>query len=240
MKVALASLPPAMMVSPTGEATGFSVELQNLVLNSMGLPALTPMLTGWDAMIPGLQAHQFDYVGAGITITEARCRIVVYSAPYYAARLALYVPPGNPKHLTSILQVAQRSDVKLATLPGQERAYAVKQGVKPDHLLLVPDHQAVTGGRVDAFIAGQFTIPVPEKMGLALVIDEQSPVSASGIAFRKDDIRFRDAFNEHLLPLIRNGVIQKLYAKYGAPNGDAVASLVSKFTRASDVVPECD
>lgn len=44
-KVALASNPPYQFVSPTGEPTGSGVDLQNMVLKAMGLPALTPAFT---------------------------------------------------------------------------------------------------------------------------------------------------------------------------------------------------
>ncbi|MCA6113057.1 transporter substrate-binding domain-containing protein [Bradyrhizobium cenepequi] len=246
ISVALASLPPYMNVSPNGEATGSSVDLQNMVLKGMGLPALTPRLTGWESLIPGLQAGQFDYVGAGVNITEVRCKLVVFSAPYYAAQTGLYVLPGNPKHLTSLADVARRPDIKVAATPGLDgyQGYALKQGVKPEQISVVTDIQAgaamVTGGRVDAFFLGQFSIPIPKKVGLEVVVDEQSPVIASAAVFRKEDVRFRDAFNEQLVPLIRSGTIQKLYEKYGIPNGDALAKLLAKITKANDVEPSCE
>ncbi|MCA6112210.1 transporter substrate-binding domain-containing protein [Bradyrhizobium cenepequi] len=242
VKVALASAPPYMVVSPTGEATGSSVDLQNMVLKGMGMPALAPVLTQWDAMIPGLQAYQFDYIGAGLNITEARCKILVFSTPYYAAQTGLYVSPGNPKHLTGLAQIAHSSDIKVATLPGLDsyQGYALKQGVKPEQITIAPDIQAgaaiVTSGRADAFFIGQFTISDPQQKGLEVVVDEQSPVYGSAIAFRKEDVHFRDAFNEQLNSLIRSGAIQNLYEKYRIPNGDTLAKLLGKFTKASDLV----
>ncbi|WP_439360394.1 transporter substrate-binding domain-containing protein [Bradyrhizobium sp. DASA03007] len=235
LKVALSSAHPYTVVSPTGEATGSSVDLQNMVLKEMGLPPLTPVLTGWDFMIPGLQAHQFDYVGAGLNITEARCKAVIFSAPYYATKTGLYVLPGNPRHLTALAHVPSRPDIKAATLPGLDsyQGYALKQGGKPEQITIVPDIQAgvamVSGGRSDAFFIGQFSITHPEQQGLEVVADEQSPVFGSAIAFRKEDKSFRNAFNEHLIPLLRNGRLQKLYEKYEIPNGDTVARLLAKL-----------
>lgn len=245
VRAALASAPPYMVVSPSGEATGSSVDLQNMVLKAMGLPALAPVLTGWDAMIPGLQAHQFDYVGAGLSITEAGCKAVLFSVPYYVTQAGLYVLPGNPKRLTAVADVARRPEMKIAILPvASYQGYALKQRVRPEQIISVPDIQAgvatVIGGRADAFLIGQFTIPDPKQKGLELVVDEQSPVYGSGIAFRKEDVRFRDAFNEHLRLLLRDGAIQKLYEKYGIPNGDMEAQLLAKFTKASDIVPGCE
>ncbi|MCA6112206.1 transporter substrate-binding domain-containing protein [Bradyrhizobium cenepequi] len=246
VKVALASVPPYIVMSPGGEARGSSVDLQNIVLKELGLPALTPMLTGWDAMVPGLQARQFDYIGAGLPITEQGCKVLLFSAPYYAAQLGLFVPPGNPKHLTSVADVAHRPDIKISMLSGlgNNRAYALKVGVKADQVMIVPDHQAgaatVSGGRVDAFVGSQFAILNPEEKGLELVVDKQSPVNASAAAFRKEDVAVRDAFNKKLNVLIRQGLIQDLYKKHGIPNGDIEAQLLANLTKASDVVPSCE
>ncbi|WP_194473284.1 transporter substrate-binding domain-containing protein [Bradyrhizobium sp. CCBAU 51753] len=242
--VALASNPPYQFVLPSGELTGSGGDLQNMVLKSMGLPALTPIFTDWNAMIPGLQAHQFDYVGAGLSITAERCKVVIFSAPFYAAQTGIYVLPGNPKHLTSLADIARRPDIKLAAIVSGELAYAREQGVKPEQIITVPEIQAgaatVIGGRANAFITGQFTIPNPQQKGLEVVVDKQSPVFGAGMAFRKEDKQFRDAYNEHLVPLLRNGIVQKLYAKYGIANGDTQARLLANVNKASDIVPSCE
>ncbi|MCP1909538.1 polar amino acid transport system substrate-binding protein [Bradyrhizobium elkanii] len=245
VKVALASLPPYMIVSPSGEAKGSTVDLQNMVLEAMGLPKITPLLMNWDALLPGLQAHQFDYVGAGLNITEERCKVMLFSVPIYANRTGLYVLPGNPKNLTTIAQVVDRSDIKVAAISsGPVIAYMLKQGAKPEQIVRVPDVQAaiatVTGGRADAYVDGEFAVPKPEEKGLKVVTDEQTPAYGAAYAFRKEDVRFRDAFNEHLTLLIRDGMIQKLYNKYGIPNGEAQAQLLAKFRKPSDIAPNCD
>ncbi|MDA9521329.1 hypothetical protein XI06_13370 [Bradyrhizobium sp. CCBAU 11434] len=246
VKVALASLPPYMIISPNGEAMGASVDLQNMVLKVMGQPSLTPVLMGWDAMSSGLLAYQFDYVGAGANISEAGCKVTLFSAPYYAAQAGLFVLPGNPKRLTSVAELARRPDIKITMLPSAStyQGYAAKQGVNPNQIMLVPDVQAgiamVTGGRADAFVLGQFTIPDPEKKGLEVVVDHDTPVYGSGLVFRKEDKAFRDEFNKHLVVLLRNGTLQKLYEKYGIPNGEAQAQLLAKFSKASDLAPSCE
>ncbi|GLR92188.1 transporter substrate-binding domain-containing protein [Bradyrhizobium iriomotense] len=244
VKVAVASLPPYMMMSPSGEATGAIVDLHNMVLKRLGLPALTPVFTQWDAMIPGLQAHQFDYV-ASLAITEARCKQMLFSGPQYAYQLGLFVLPGNPKSLTSVADVARSRDIKMAIITSAAwMTYVLKQGVKSEQFVRVPDVQAslatVVGGRADVYIDSQVSIPSPEQKGVELVVDEQSPVFVSGAVFRKEDVRFRDAFSEQLHLLIRSGAIQDLSNKYGVANGHAEAELLARLTKASDAVPSCE
>ncbi len=244
VRVAIASLPPYMMMSPSGEATGAIVDLHNMVLKRLGLPAITPVITQWDAMIPGLQAHQFDYV-ASLAITEARCKELLFSAPHYAYQLGLFVLLGNPKRLTGVADVARSPDIKVAMITSAAwMSYALNQGVKPAQLVRVPDVQAslatVVGGRADVYIDSQVSIPSPEQKGVELVVDEKSPVFGSGAVFRKEDVRFRDAFSEQLRLLIRSGAIEELSNKYGITNGDAEAQLLAKLTKASESVPSCE
>lgn len=241
VKVALGSAPPYVGVSPSGKAEGYIVDTVNLALKGMGLPELTPVLTAWGSMIPALQARQFAFVG-GMNITEARCGAVAFSAPMFAYHNALYVPRGNPKHLAGVASVVQNPDIKLAVNAGSSsEANALKWGVKSEQIVRVADVQAgaatVIGGRVDALLMGQFGIPNPEQKGLEVVVDEKFPIEAIAAAFRKEDIRFRDAFNSQLDVLRSNGQMKELYSgKYAISNWDTIVNLL----RASDVTPSCN
>lgn len=244
VKVAVASMPPYMTISSNGEPTGVLIDLQNMVLKRLGLPGLTPAVTQWDSMIPGLQAQQFNYVSV-LAITEQRCKALIFAAPYFAAQLGLYVPPGNPKHLTGAADIARRPDLKVAMITSVAwMPYALKQGIRSEQIVRVPDVQAgvatVIGGRADAYLEAQFVIPNPEQKGIDFVLDEQSPAHASGAVFRKEDIRFRNAFSEQLRLLIQNGAIQELYKKYGLAGGEVEAKLLAKMTKASDAEPSCE
>lgn len=241
-RIAVASAPPWAFLAPNGEPQGYLLDVSTLALKGLGLAKMTPTLTTWDAMIPGLQARRFDFIPAGLVITEARCKAVAFSQPVTAQQDALYVLPGNPKKLTGFAQVAQTPDIKLAVLTGSaQEAYATRQGVKPDQMVRVPDVQAgvatVTGGRANAFAVGQFSVPNSKERGVEVVVDTQAPVVGIGIAFRKEDTAFRDAFNKQLDALRANGTMKDLYAnKYGLPNWDVLA----KLTKASDIAAGCD
>jgi polar amino acid transport system substrate-binding protein len=241
-KAAIASAAPWAFISPSGEPQGYLIDVTNLALTAMGAPKISAVLTTWDAMIPGLQARRFDFVPAGLLITEARCKVVAFSAPITAQQDALYVPPGNPKHLTGYAHVAQSPDIKLAVLTGSaQEAYAAKRGIKSEQLVRVPDIQAgvatVSGRRADAFAVGQFSVPNPQQKGVDVVVDQQAPVSGIAVAFRKEDARFRDVFNKQLEALRSNGAMKDLYAeKYGLPNWDVLA----KITNTNDLAPGCE
>lgn len=238
----LNSAPPFAFVSPSGKPQGYLIEVTELALKGMGVSKLSAVLMPSPADIAGLQARRFDLAPGGLLITEARCRVVSFSAPLSAQQDALYVMPGNPNRLTGYAQFAQKPGIKLAVVTGSaQEGYAGMQGVKSDQLLRVPDIQAgvatVLGGRTNAFAVGQFSVPNPQQKGVEMVVDTTSPVSGIGIAFRKEDADFRDTFNKQLDILRRSGVLKELYAeKYGFPNWETLATL----TKASDVVPGCE
>lgn len=238
---AITSAPPFAFASPDGELQGYLVEVTKLALKKMGITKLSAVLTSWDAMVPGLQAHRFDLLPAGLLITAPRCKVLSFSAPITAQQDALYVLPGNLERITGYAPFSQRSDIKLAVLTGSaQEAYAVERGVNSDQLVRVPDVQAgiatVVGGRTSAFAVGQFSVPNPQQKGVEVVVDKASPLNSIGIAFRKEDAGFRDAFNDELETLRTSGEMRELYAvKYGFPNWDMLA----KLTKATDLVPSC-
>ncbi|WP_439406509.1 transporter substrate-binding domain-containing protein [Bradyrhizobium sp. DASA03076] len=240
-RVAMGSVPPWMGVSQSGEPTGYTVELASLALKNMGAPALTPVLTAWEAMIPGLLARHFDLIGPGLVITEPRCRVVVFSAPMIAMHDALFVRSGNPSNLENLRQVTETPEIRLAVVTGSsQEAYVLKQGIAFERLVRVPDIEAgvavVIGRRANAFVVGQFSISKPEQKGLEVVVDKSTPLSGIGAAFRKEDIRFRDAFDKQLDLLRTNGAWKNLIVKYEVPNWD----MLTKLKRASHVVPSCE
>jgi polar amino acid transport system substrate-binding protein len=68
-------------------------------------------------------------------------------------------------------------------------------------------------------------------------VDNASPLSGVGIAFRKEDQQARHAFNEKLDEMRSNGMLENLCAKkYGFTNWDVLV----KVTRASDIAPGCE
>ena len=240
-RIAIAALPPYAYRLPSGEPQGYLIDVSNAVLQPLGVTRLEVTTTTFDAMIPGLQARQFDFVPAGLNITGARCAVIAFSAPVTAQNDALYVRPGNPRQLTGYASVVRAAEVRLAVLTGSaQEAFALRQGIAPGQLVRVPDAQAgvaaVTGGRADAFAIGEFSIPNPSQRGVERVIDRASPLAGVGIAFRREDAAARDAFDTRLTVLRADGTLRRLYEQHGFTNWDVLATV----TKPSDIAPECN
>jgi polar amino acid transport system substrate-binding protein len=241
-KVAIAATPPYAYLAPSGEPQGYVIEVSNEVLKALGVPKLQALMTTWDAMIPGLQAKQYDFLPGGMNITAARCQVVAFTVPVTAQQDALYVKPGNPKKLEGYASVAQAPGVQVAVLAGSSQEnFALKRQIPQGQLVRVPDIQAgiaaVTGGRADAFIVGQFSVTEPGKKGVDVIVDKTSPPVGIALAFRKEDAPTRDAFDARINAMKADGTLKKLYAdKYGFNNWE----LLAKTNKASDIAPECN
>ena len=112
---------------------------------------------------PWSAGGRFDVIAAGMYITPARCKQVIFTDPQYALPDTLLVAAGNPKGLHSYADIAKNPDVKLAIMAGTVNlAYARESGVKDEQILQVPDTtaqlQAVRAGRADAAVGTQLTM----------------------------------------------------------------------------------
>jgi len=241
-RIAIATAPPYAFPSPSGEPQGYLVDVVRAVMKRLGVNRLNATVTTWDAMIPGLQARQFDFVPAGLNITAPRCQVVVFSSPITAQQDALWVLPGNPRKLAGYASVARSPETMLAVLTGSsQEAFALKSGVKPGQLVKVPDMQAgvatVVSGRAHAFVASQFSVPNAAQRGVEGVVDTGSPVVGIGVAFRKDSVALRDAFNRQLDAMRASGELRGLYeTQYKFSTWDTLA----KVTKASDLAEGCE
>jgi polar amino acid transport system substrate-binding protein len=132
--------------------------------------------------------------------------------------------------------------VQVAVLAGSsQESFALKRQIPQGQLVRVPDIQAgiaaVTGGRADAFIAGQFSVSEPGKKGVEVIVDKTSPPVGIAFAFRKEDVATRDAFDTRINAMKADGTLKQLYAdKYGFTNWE----LLAKTNKASDIAPECN
>ena len=153
------------------------------------------MLTEWGSLIPGLRAGRFDVIAAGMYITPARCKQVLFTDPQYQLPDALLTAKGNPKNLHSYEDIAKNPEVKLAIMAGTVNlAYARDSGVKDAQILQVPDTtaqlQAVRAGRADAAVGTQLTMKGLASKGgdkvqaVTEFKDDPSHIGYGALAFR--------------------------------------------------------
>ena len=208
IRIGYANETPFAYTETDGRVTGESPEIAKVIFKHMGINKVDGVLTEWGSLIPGLRAGRFDVIAAGMYITPARCKQVLFTDPQYQLPDTLLVAKGNPKQLHSYADIA-RTDARLAIMAGTVNlAYARDSGVKDSQILQVPDTtaqlQAVRAGRADAAVGTQLTMKGLAKKGgdgveaIAQFTDDPSHIGYGALAFRPEDKDLRDAVNAEL------------------------------------------
>lgn len=226
--IGIGNAPPWAAMSPTGEPAGAAPELAVAILKKLGIENVTATIVDYGAMIPGLNAGQFDVVAAGMYLKPNRCSAVLFSEPDLCDSSALVVAKGNPKNLTSYADVGAHADAVLVTCGGcVEETYAREAGIPDDRLLLVADEQnamqLLLSGRADAY--GYPTVSsttLVRKLNAEDKLDIVSPlvntdVGCGGAVFRKADREFRDAYDAVLAEMKTDGSFDEIMDRNGFP-----------------------
>lgn len=227
--IGIANAPPWSEMKSDGTIAGAEVDIATTILKKLGIPSVEPTVLDWGAMIPALTAKRVDIVAAGMTITPARCEIVLFSEPQTCGTYAFGVKKGNPLQITNYKEVAEHPTAKLAVCGGcADERWAIDAGIPRDRLVLYPDETSalkmLSDGRVDAYSQTTVTIldqlaknPNPEIEVVHPVTG--IPTVCGGTVFRKEDREFRDAWDQVLLTMKENGEFDEIVAPYHFPAG---------------------
>lgn len=218
---------PYADVSAGGRVIGESPESLAAVARRAGLPPPSPVQVAFDDLIPGLEAHRFDVVAAGMFITAARRQRVSFSQPTLRVRPGWLVRRQGAPALGAYRDAARQTSLRVAALRGSvEQTRLAQAGLAPGRLVEVPDAQAglasVAAGQVDALALSlpavrQLAARQPAQLAAVAATggagDEQGDLV--GFAFHRDDTDLREAVDhaldgwvgstEHLTVLRRHG-----------------------------------
>ncbi len=193
--------------------TGFDIDVVNEVAKKLGLD-VTYQDTGFGEIFVNLSQGQFDMVASATTITPERQQTVDFSDPYYEAQQALVVLPGSDIKTVDDLDgktvgvqdgTTGEAFVNDETSAGGVQAYP--QG--PDAI------NALKSGQVDAVVIDQPVAQDAVKKSGGVEIATPIPTGELyGFAFQKDNDALREAFNEQLAALKKDGGFAKIYQKW--------------------------
>jgi polar amino acid transport system substrate-binding protein len=237
IRIGFANEAPFGYAKPSGEATGEAPEIAKHIFKRLGIGRINAVLTEWASLIPGLRAHRFDVVAAGMFVTPERCQQVAFSNPTYRLGQGFLVEAGNPLHLHSYKDAIQ-SEATVAVMAGAiEHYYAEKAGIPEDRILIVPDQismlSAVQFGRADAAALTELSIQrMAEKGGdrVEIAAPFKTPDYAYGygaFAFRKEDTALIKAVNQELGKFIGSKEHLALVAPFGFTQDELPGKMTS-------------
>ena len=204
---------------------GFVNSIALGVLDKMGITNIEPVVTDWGGLIPGLSANRFDVITGGMYILGSRCENVDFSDPIGVFGDAFIVAKGNPKGIQSYQDIKEMGAVLVTGAGYNIVEVAKKEGIADDNVMQVPGPTeilaAVRAGRADAGGVTFFTARnlAVQSEGAVDVTDPsvlpEWTLNWVGIAFRKDDTDFLNAFNAALKDYLGSDAMMAGVAEYG-------------------------
>jgi len=247
IRVGYAIEAPFAFVAGDGTVTGESPEIAREVIRRLGIGRVEWVQTSFPDLLDHLAAGRFDVVAAGMFVTAQRARQALFSRPTFRVRQGLLVQPGNPKRLHSYADAARADGVRIAVLSGSiEEHVLLRLGLPQSGLFLVPDARtgwvAVASRGVDGLALSIQSIRWMARTASASPVEiaepfEQPPDAVAGrlgfgaFAFRLEDRRLRDAWDDVLRSFVGSEAHLRLVAPFGftateLPGGVSVADLV--------------
>jgi polar amino acid transport system substrate-binding protein len=224
---------PHAMPKVGGGIEGFNVDLINEIGKKMRRK-VEIFAAEFSGLIPAMNAGRIDFVGAPTTVTPERAQNLLFSEGYLNTYYQFIVPAGKPdlkaledlKGKTVSVNKGSAYDKWAADNAAQ---YGFKHEAYPTNTDAV---QAVLSGRADATLGGNtvsaFAVTRnPGKLQLSSVKIDQGLVWAA--VFRKDDPKLRNAVDEAIECLKKDGTIAKLAEKWFGAKPDAGSAAVTVF-----------
>lgn len=212
IRVAYAGEIPYSYQDDDGEVTGATIAIDEAIFAELGIDNVEGQLVEWDALIPGLNAGEYDAVSAGMSILPERCERGAFAEPTIMYTSTMLVPTGNPEGLSTLDDMVD-TDLTLAVQSGAiEQGYAEDLGVA--NTVTVNSAQggldAVANGRADAFSLTNITLStmaedsdaVETTGGFVTEIDGLAQISAGSTVFRPEDTDLLEAYNEELANIV--------------------------------------
>ena len=211
---------PPMGFKKDGEYTGFDIEVARELFKRLDIELrLQPI--NWDAKVMELNSHNVDCLWNGMTITEDLKKEVLFSDPYLNNEQVIAVMQDSP-----VQSLADLAGKKLGIQAGSTANVALDDHADfkaslgevvsfKDNMTALLDLES--GGLdavlLDSIVAG-YNITASGKP--FRVLSDSLADEEYGIAFRKEDKALRDAVQEELNAMVKDGTLAQISTKWFA------------------------
>jgi polar amino acid transport system substrate-binding protein len=202
---------------------GFDVESYQAVVKTLGMSE-NIVNTGFDGLIPALQAGRCDIVWTALYINETRTK-VADAVPYFKSSHQVMVPVGNPKAIASAMDLCGKTIsiqsgglVQEASKAASDACVAAGQkAITVQGYAKVPDElQQLVIGRVDAVwetdtAVADFRLKNPGKYDIAFTVPGDFTY---GIYYTKGKADIGTALKAALKALKDDGTLAAIATRY--------------------------
>ncbi len=214
--------PPFSWKESDGSLKGFDIEIAEALCKEMKRECEL-VEQDWDGMIPALLARKFDAIVASMSITPERKKRVDFTSKYYNTPAKFVARKGSDLKISKAGLKGKRIGLQRGTT---HQCYMEKMYPDAELVLYASQEevfQDLAIGRIDANFSDSIAaddgfLKTDAGKDFAFVGGDQHDPEChgegAGIALRKRDKELRKEFNDAIKAIRKNGVYQKINAKY--------------------------
>jgi polar amino acid transport system substrate-binding protein len=220
------AFPPFESYAPGNKPVGVDVDLGNAFARLMGVKSVWRN-TGFDGIIPALQAKQCNAIISGLYDKASRRKVVDF-VDYARVGNSIVVPKGNPHHVVRLTDlsgmkvgVQSGTTLRLQLVATNKKLSAA--GKKAITIVSFPKDsdafQQLIAGNVDAYYTVTSTAAYYGKKtgGRTQIAGPQVSAFPFGVATRKADGELHQAFVKGLANLRASGQYTAILKRWGVP-----------------------
>lgn len=238
VRIGIASALPYSGLGTSGQATGLGPEVTTAVLNRLGITKITPVVSNYAELVPGLQAGRWDLTGVPLQFTAARCKQVIFSDPItvdpntFAVANSFGGPPP-----ASMTEAKKYTGMKVGMTTGYQYAALLNQvGWSNSSIVYFPDRPSLITGLKQ----GRVSLAFNDQVGMAQLLAKSpgsfklsGPVTGggeqiSGTAFPLKSTAFRDAYLTEFRAYRADGSLAAALKKWGFSTPPSLANLTEQ------------
>ncbi|MHA7269886.1 ABC transporter substrate-binding protein [Arthrobacter sp. HLT1-20] len=201
----------------SGKAIGFDIDMMDLIATRLGA-VVSVVDTPFEGIKSGedMNTGKCDIAAAGMTITEARQKVVLFSEPYFDATQALLVQSGAPTSLAALSGKKLGAQTATTGLDYANKNKADCACSIVEFQDLASQTQALLTGQVDAAINdlpvwSEVTKNNPGKASISAQFDTGEQY---GFAMKLDNAALKKVTDEVLAKAKSDGSYDKIYTKW--------------------------
>ena len=202
--------PPYNFINDANEVDGFERAVGDELCSRAGVTCEW-VINDWDTMIPNLVAGNYDLIMAGMSITEARAKLISFTQNYLLPDPSVYVTlAGKDASVTKGVVAAQSNTIQAGHVA--ETAASLVEFPTPDETIA-----AVRSGEADAVLAdNEFLKPIVEESNGELIFigDKVLIGGGLGIGVRQSDNELREKFDALIGEMKKDGSLNELIVKW--------------------------
>ena len=220
----IAYAPMEFFEEGTENAMGLDIDLAGAIAEELGVEAEF-VNTGWDGIIPALEAARFDVIMSSMTITEERQQEIDFVA-YFTAGTGILVEAGNPQEIETLADLCGKTVAAQVGTIQVEQMEAQNEECEDEINIVTFDLNPMAVeqlrlGRADAVLADYPVAGYDAILseGELEVVGEQFESAPYGVGLRKDSTELKAAIEDALEAIMDSGEYDDILAEWGLEAG---------------------